>query len=265
MKRTPPRPCCSGTTTRTPVMTRSGRPTLTSATRSKRSISPSSRAPSAFGLSRLIAPVDVDEFARRHWEREPLIVQRKAPSYYDELMTLGDVDAVLATSNVRSPNVQVVRAGRDLSGDDGRLRAPNVAEGGLEDLYQQYRDGATIVLVYLHERWPPLQALCRSLASQTSAAIQVNAYLTPPNAQGLDVHYDRHDVFVLQIAGSKCWRVFGAPTRLPLPDWPPRPSDAGEPLHDLTLHAGESSICRAGSCTARPQRLSRGRRTSPSA
>lgn len=95
------------------------------------------------------------------------------------------------------------------------------------------------MLVFLHERWPPLQALCRSLASETSAAIQVNAYLTPPGAQGLGVHYDRHDVFVLQIAGAKHWHVYGAPTRLPLPEWPPRPSDPGEPLHDLTLHAGD--------------------------
>lgn len=153
-------------------------------------------------------------------------------------MTLSDVDAILASSYVRSANVQVVRADREPS-TDGRAGGPNVAEGGLEHLYQQYRDGATIVLVFLHEHWPPLQALCRSLASQTSAAIQVNAYLTPPGAQGLDLHYDRHDVFVLQIAGSKCWRVFGAPTRLPLAEWPPRPLDPGEPLHDLVLRAGD--------------------------
>jgi hypothetical protein len=33
----------------------------------------------------------------------------------------------------------------------------------------------------------------------------LNAYLTPASAIGFAPHYDRHDVFVLQIAGSKAW------------------------------------------------------------
>ena len=198
--------------------------------------SSTSRATSAFGLARLIAPVSPDDFADRHWEREPLIIQRDEPAYYDQLLTIGDVDGLLATSNVLSNCVQTVRA----EGGDRRERT-NAAEGGLEDLYQQYRAGSTIVLLFLHERWHALQALCRSLAAETSAAIQVNAYLTPPGEQGLPVHYDKHDVFVLQIAGSKHWCVYGSPTRLPLPEWPPRAPgpDPGDPVHDVTLHAGD--------------------------
>jgi len=198
--------------------------------------SSTSPAISAFGLARLIAPVSREEFADRHWEREPLIIRRDEPAYYDQLMTVGDVDGLLATSNVGSAYVQVVRA----ESHDRRERA-NAAEGGLEDLYQQYRAGSTIVLVFLHERCPSLQALCRSLAAETSAAIQVNAYLTPPGEQGLQLHYDKHDVFVLQIAGSKHWRVYGSPTRLPLAEWPPRPpdTDPGDPVQDVTLQAGD--------------------------
>jgi ribosomal protein L16 Arg81 hydroxylase len=32
---------------------------------------------------------------------------------------------------------------------------------------------------------------------------QTNIYLSPPNAQGFGTHFDSHDVFVLQVAGSK--------------------------------------------------------------
>ena len=35
----------------------------------------------------------------------------------------------------------------------------------------------------------------------------VNAYATPPANRGFATHYDTHDVFVLQVAGRKQWRV----------------------------------------------------------
>jgi hypothetical protein len=87
----------------------------------------------------------------------------------------------------------------------------------LEKAFACYRDGSTIVLQLIHERWKPLMGLCRSLSKEVSAGFQVNAYLTPPNARGFGLHYDTHDVFVLQIQGAKHWRIFSSPLILPLP------------------------------------------------
>jgi hypothetical protein len=46
--------------------------------------------------------------------------------------------------------------------------------------------------------------------------VQVNVYLTPPVSQGLDIHYDTHDVFVLQVAGIKHWKVWDQAFEAPL-------------------------------------------------
>ncbi|MFE7801970.1 JmjC domain-containing protein [Nocardia sp. NPDC057440] len=63
--------------------------------------------------------------------------------------------------------------------------------------------------------FPRIQDLCRCLGRQISARFQVNAYLTPRSSQGFATHCDTHDVFVLQIAGTKRWSVFDAEVALP--------------------------------------------------
>ena len=77
--------------------------------------------------------------------------------------------------------------------------------------------------------------------SSSCTGVQANAYLTPPGAQGFRVHYDTHDVLVLQVEGEKAWRVWpGQP--LPHPTrrtpWQREMTPEGEPA-GLTLRPGE--------------------------
>jgi lysine-specific demethylase/histidyl-hydroxylase NO66 len=72
---------------------------------------------------------------------------------------------------------------------------------------ERFADGATIVLQGLHRLWPPIIDFTRALVDELGHRVQVNAYVTPPSSQGFDAHYDTHDVFVLQVAGEKHWRI----------------------------------------------------------
>jgi ribosomal protein L16 Arg81 hydroxylase len=56
------------------------------------------------------------------------------------------------------------------------------------------------------------------LTDALSHDVGVNVYFTPPSAQGFSAHADGHDVFLLQIAGRKSWRVYPPVIRLPLED-----------------------------------------------
>jgi ribosomal protein L16 Arg81 hydroxylase len=70
--------------------------------------------------------------------------------------------------------------------------------------------------------------------------VQANIYLTPPGAQGFRVHFDTHDVLVMQVSGAKSWRVWDD-IPFPLPSratpWANKESPAGVP-HALTLNPG---------------------------
>jgi hypothetical protein len=72
--------------------------------------------------------------------------------------------------------------------------------------------------------------------------VQANAYHTPASAQGFAIHHDTHDVFVLQVAGRKRWRVYEPVIELPLKSqrWSPALGDPGTPVLDLALEAGDT-------------------------
>jgi hypothetical protein len=71
--------------------------------------------------------------------------------------------------------------------------------------------------------------------------MQTNIYFTPPRAQGFKPHWDTHDVFVLQTAGSKSWSIFD--TKIPLPllgqKFDPEKDKPGEVSQEFVLEAGD--------------------------
>lgn len=180
-----------------------------------------------------------DIFKEEYWEKQPLVVSNRG-AHYDSLFSLAAVDDILATGVVRSSRVRVVRDGNDVP-INKVLRGGWSQASALDAVYAEYRAGATIVLQFLQDTSKALSDLCRTLAEEFSATFQVNAYLTPPHSQGLSTHYDTHDVFVLQIHGSKQWRVFETPLQLPLRGQPFKRAemDPGRLIEEVELWPGD--------------------------
>jgi ribosomal protein L16 Arg81 hydroxylase len=156
---------------------------------------------------------DPQEFLTKHWGRAPLLRAPQDASAFDDLASLDDFDRMVASLGLQAPNLRMVRDGKPLSvtaytnkpGSNSRGTDPIVSG---QKVYENFRDGATIVLESLHKYWQPLSDFCRDLELALGHRLQVNAYITPPGSQGFDVHRDSHDVFVLQVSGSKHWTVY---------------------------------------------------------
>lgn len=132
----------------------------------------------------------------------------------------------------------VTRAARLGNRDLTDLAAPNKVIDG-------YRAGATVVLQGLHLTDPDLARFANNLALDLDQPIQVNAYLSPAAAQGLDLHFDYHDVFVIQLEGTKRWRIWEPNDRTRDPVGGkhaiarPTFEELGEPILDLVLAPGD--------------------------
>lgn len=130
----------------------------------------------------------------------------------DQLLTLADCDRLLTASGIRTPAIRLVRDGSVLA-ESSYTRGATLAGKPLTGLVDartaltHFRAGATVVFQGLHRYHPPLADLVASLELELGHPCQANAYLTPAGAQGFAVHRDPHDVFVVQTAGTKLWRV----------------------------------------------------------
>lgn len=193
---------------------------------------------SAPALASLIDPVPVAEFADRYWERDVLL-RRGDPHRYDSLLTLAGLDEMLSTMSLRASDIRVVQQGRQIPLEELSSEQSGGPANVLEAVYARYRQGATLNLVFLHERHRPLQELCAQLSLELSARVQTNLYLTPGGRnQGLLPHHDTHDVIVLQIHGTKHWALYPSTQALPLQSR--RPGDGpGEPLQEFDLEPGD--------------------------
>ena len=197
-------------------------------------------------LARCIEPTDEHEFLARVYERAPLAVARAEPGRYDDLLSVEDVERMVCSGGLRHPAFRLVKAGERLELGDYATDVPwrPAAFTGTIDVpraLSAFADGATLVLQALHHTHPPLATFCRGLEEELGQPVQANAYFTPRDSQGLPVHHDTHDVFCLQVAGSKRWLVYGPALELPLRDQRYRTEhgEPGEPVLDLVLEPGD--------------------------
>jgi ribosomal protein L16 Arg81 hydroxylase len=201
--------------------------------------STAANAQSAVGS--LLHPVTTETFIHEYWEKRHLILAGQRTGCYHDLFSLADVDEILASGAIHPSTVRLVRAGSSIPIASPSANGRRGRGAVLERIYGEFRDGATIVLNGVHEKHEPLGELCRQLSRELSVFCQVNAYLTPASSQGLLTHYDTHDVIVLQVEGSKHWRLFDSPLPLPLKNQPFKREtvEAGALQDEVDLEAGD--------------------------
>jgi hypothetical protein len=196
--------------------------------------------------------LDPADFAGRVWSREASLSRAETlPRDFGDLLDLAAADAVLSRQGLRAPFVRVAKDGATLAnakfttaGGVGATIGDQVSDTRLTSLFA---DGATVVLQALHRTHAPIVDFAQALAADLGHPVQVNAYVTPPQSQGFSAHYDVHDVFVLQVAGRKRWRVHEPVHSAPLRDQPwtgrreaVEAAAAREPLLDVVLEPGDA-------------------------
>ncbi|MEO7130167.1 MAG: cupin domain-containing protein [Dermatophilaceae bacterium] len=197
--------------------------------------------------------LDLATFAETYWARRPLLCRAAdlPGDGFADLIDLGDVDELISRRGLRTPFLRMAKEG-DVLGS-GRFTRGGGAGAEISDqaaddkVLSEFAAGATLVLQGLHRMWPPVIDYASALSTQLGHPVQVNAYVTPSQNTGFAPHYDVHDVFVLQFAGRKRWRIHEPVLTAPLREqtWDARRDvvaarAAEEPLLDVVLEPGDA-------------------------
>ncbi len=160
----------------------------------------------------LLSPVADEEFLASYREQAPLHIERSDSEHFQRLLSSDDIEMLLSAGSQFYPDVQLVNAAADIpmgeyTDSDRRIVTPG--------LWAHYRRGATVVISGAERQFYQLSDLCRSVSTELCMRSQANLYLSPGSHQGFGPHYDTHDVFVLQVSGSKEFRFYRSDIELP--------------------------------------------------
>lgn len=190
-----------------------------------------------------------EEFARDVWARTPLLT--RSASGFSDLFSADAVDELISRRGLRTPFLRVAKNGSTVpessftsSAGVGATISDQVDDTAL---WREFADGATLALQALQRTWGPVADFSARLSTELGHPVQANAYVTPPQSRGFDDHYDVHDVFVLQIEGTKRWLIRRPVHPDPLRDqpWTARRSAVAEaangtPHIDTVLEPGDA-------------------------
>lgn len=77
-----------------------------------------------------------------------------------------------------------------------------------EKLTRIHQGGATVIVNSVENRSDPIYYLSQLLEATFNSRTHCNLYITPRHAAGFKPHSDDHDVFAMQIKGSKKWSFY---------------------------------------------------------
>ena len=179
----------------------------------------------------MLAPFSIEEFLAAHLEQTPLHISRNEPGYFDAIYGISDVEDALIVGAREPEFFALVKGGSpEVDGTNFTYERPSVrwrltGKGAVlwldaRKVVAFYAEGYTLIIKDAALFSARLQRFCNLLQRDLAAYAQPNVYLTPPNAQGFQVHHDTHDTLTAQIQGEKTWRIYEPVVTLPMESQP---------------------------------------------
>ena len=162
-------------------------------------------------LDRVFGDLGKDEFFERYWLRAPLLIPRHDPVLFADLIDADDIYELLYTRNSRFPELALVQNNhtfpaksycREYRSDGVSVHIPIP-----EKLIALFRGGATIQLRVLHTGLPKIGEVAHLLEAYFECPISAIGFLAPPAARSFNSHVDPGGTLVIQVFGTKMWRV----------------------------------------------------------
>ncbi|MEU5190411.1 cupin domain-containing protein [Streptomyces klenkii] len=161
------------------------------------------------------------------------------------LFSWDDLNRIIATQRLEPPRLRLSADGEMVplhryAIPTTNRRAVTWSRIQPADFHAQLKDGASLVLDAVEKIHPAVGAAAEGLERFLGTPVQANAYASWTDREGFGLHWDDHDVVVVQVHGSKRWRLYGSTREAPTfrdVESPERPK--GGPVADIVLAPGD--------------------------
>lgn len=197
----------------------------------------------------LLYPFDAAVFFRSYWDKKPVLIRgrnERRLSKCENLFSLSKLEGGLKKNVFPVEKLQFFNA-EALPDDNGQFLKNRMLPGKERWIFSKIIDyvkkkSGSFLVNALQNYDLDVHQFTQRLASALAGGASCNAYITGAGGKAFRVHWDTHDVFVLQIVGSKKWTIYKPMIERPLFDFH-QPHlfkvEAGKPLASGILQKGE--------------------------
>lgn len=156
-----------------------------------------------FGLAHLLNPLSKSEFIENYLGNRAVLIQKEESAFKD-LFGWTEVNHHLLHSRASFDGIRLAHESKPL----------DHAELARVDHWLQ--EGATLIINNVNRIDEVMKKFVDLLSKDLNRPVNVNCYASCPTKQGFDIHFDMHDVYIIQTEGTKKWAVFEPTKTFPL-------------------------------------------------
>jgi ribosomal protein L16 Arg81 hydroxylase len=197
-------------------------------------------------LQQYLHPIEEKKFFSDYWEKKPLLVQHQTSKKHSELFSMEEFDELFCRRRLSHTSVRIQGQGnfgfnyRDFLVLHETWQHVSLSPHLLK-LSNFYEKGYSLMLNSAEQYCPPLRDFVECL-SEKIPSFEVRSYVffNPENATGLPIHCDEEELFVIQLEGSKHWKVYDRDPQYEFEGKERDPSAPwGDPKMEFELKAGD--------------------------
>jgi len=194
-------------------------------------------------LRDILAPLSPVEFFADYFRRTFGYVPGW-PTKFADLMPWPALNDILRHYRLGPPQLRLIKEGAEVPqavycrSEQNRLMS--VARISVPEFTTQLREGATLLIDNIDQLYEPLTTLAERLERLFYVCVGINMYAAWRVSRGFNVHWDDHDVLILQVAGRKEWTIYGETNKYPVAPTPETEANKpADPLWKGIVEAGD--------------------------
>lgn len=187
---------------------------------------------------------DEKVFFSEYFNKKPMLRKSSLSGDPRDLLSIRRLDELVHLEVIRPPYIKVNHNGSGVP-EKGYTRSVvvqgvNVTDSVVpEKIYELFRAGATVTWSSLNQVVPEMRDFSRVVAEKVACRTDTVAFMTPAGKKGYPPHHDPVDLFIVQLEGTKRWKLWNPPAVRDGDNASYTLEELGEPAIEVTLEPGD--------------------------